>query len=181
MSDYEEIKETTVVPPATGVSGFLKTVEAILKLPRVQEISINAKGEVQYRYFLKAGEAARTIDLDLETLLPAQVIRNSRLEELRSPHPNAAVMLCQLFGLMSRDHLYPVAFVVGPSTCLWDWYQQSTLTAPTRRDELHGVPLLVEKSYEEQTLVLCASYTRSAALVDTQNSYKTVMPKVKVP
>ena len=100
MSDYEEIKETTVVPPATGVSGFLKTVEAILKLPRVQEISINAKGEVQYRYFLKAGEAARTIDLDLETLLPAQVIRNSRLEELRSPHPNAAVMLCQLFGLM---------------------------------------------------------------------------------
>ena len=178
--EYEEIKETTTVPQAAGITGFLRTVEAILRLPRVQEININAKGEVRYRYFLKTGEAPRTVDLDLETVMPAMVVRNSRLEELVSPHANMAVAVCQLFGLMSRDHLYPVAFVVGPSTCLWDWYQASTQSPSAQKDTLLGVPLLVEKTYEEQTLVLCASYTRSAALVDTQNSYKLVMPKVKV-
>lgn len=180
MSDYEEINETATIPHATGVTGFLKALEAILKLPRVQDININAKGEVHYRYYLKSGESARPIDLDLETVMPAQVIRNAKLEELEAPHPNASVVLCQLFARMTRDHLYPVAFVVGPSTCFWDWYYQSTLLPPSRKDELHGVPVLIEKTYEEQTLVLCASYTRSAALIDTQSSYKTVIPKVQV-
>ena len=177
--EYEEVRGTAAVPHAAGIIGFLKTIESVLKLPRVQEININAKGEVAYRYFLKAGEEARTLDIDLESVLPAMIIRNSKLEELPNPHASASVALCQLFSLMARDRLYPVAFVVGPSTCLWDWYAQTAPTLYTRHDELLGVPLLVEKTYEEQTLVLCASYTRSAALIDTQSSYKLVIPKTK--
>jgi hypothetical protein len=177
--EYEEVKGTTLVPQAAGIIGFLKTIESVLKLPRVQEININAKGEVAYRYFLKAGEEARTLDIDLESVLPAMVIRNSKLEELTNPAVSAPVALCQLFNLVARDRLHPVAFVAGPNTCLWDWYTQTAGFAPIRKDELQGVPLLVEKTYEEQTLVLCASYTRSAALIDTQSSYKLVIPKVK--
>jgi hypothetical protein len=176
--EYEEVTGTEAVPQATGITGFLKVIESVLKLPRVQEITINAKGEIKYRYFLKAGEAARTLDIDLESVTPAMVIRNNKLEELPNPSGLAPMALCQLFNLVARDRLHPVAFVVGPNTCLWDWYTQTAGFAPIRRDELHGVPLLVEKKYEEQTLVLCASYTRSAALIDTQSSYKLVIPKV---
>jgi len=184
--EYKEIIRTTPVPHAVGLTGILKLLEGILKIPRMQEINITLK-EIRYRYFLKEGEAERTLDVDLDTLLPAAVIRNTKLEELVLPatlpteypkdHRCATTVIAQLFNLMARDRLHPVAFVVGPNTALWDWYAHTAGFMPVRKDELHGVPLLVERAYEEQTLVLCASYTRSAALIDTQNSYKVVIPK----
>jgi hypothetical protein len=184
--EYSEVTKTTAVPHAVGLTGILRLLEGVLKLPRVQEINITLK-EIRYRYFLKEGETERTLDVDLDTLMPAAVIRNSKLEELVLPvgapteyskdHGCATVILGKLFNLMARDRLHPVAFVVGPNTALWEWYSHTAGFMPVRKDELHGVPLLVERAYEEQTLVLCASYTRSAALVDTQNSYKVVIPK----
>ena len=184
--EYTEVTKTAPIPHAVGLTGILKLLEGMLKIPRVQEINITLK-EIRYRYFAKEGEAERTLDVDLETLMPAAVIRNSKLEELVLPitvptdyakeYHCAATVIARLFNLMARDRLHPVAFVVGPNTVLWDWYAHSTGFMPVRKDELHGVPLLVERAYEEQTLVLCASYTRSAALVDTQNSYKVVIPK----
>lgn len=187
--EYKEITKTVAVPHAVGLTGILKVLEGMLKTPRMQEINITLR-EIRCRYFLKDGESERTIDVDLETLMPVAVIRNSKLEELVLPptipteypkdHYCATTVIGKLFNLMARDRLHPVAFVVGPNTVLWDWYARTAGFVPVRKDELHGVPLLVERAYEEQTLVLCASYTRSAALVDTQNCYKVVIPK-KVP
>ena len=176
VDEYEELKATVEVPPNTGIAGFLSTLEAILKMPRLQEININARGEVRYRYFLKTGEAELALNLDLETLMPAAVIRNSRLEELVTEQTSAPAVLGQLFDLASRDHLFPTVLVVGPNTHLWSWYTRTAGFAPVRRDELFGVPVLTERTYEDQTLVLCASYSRASALVDTHSSYKVVIP-----
>jgi hypothetical protein len=180
MTEYEEVRESVDVPKNAGVQGFLKTVEGILRLPRVQEIRIDARGKVDFRYFLREGEQHKPLEMDFETLLPYSIIRNNKVVELVDVDPNAAVAVGQLFDLAAADHLFPVAFVGGPGSLFWQWYETTTAIHLAAREELYGVPFLSDRALEDYVLVLCAAYTRSAALIDTQRSYKLVIPKVHV-
>ena len=131
MAEYEEVTGTIEVPKNVGIKGFLKAIEALLALPRVQSINIDARGQVEYRHFVREGEGNGPLEVTFDSLMPYAVIRNSRVVELGDPDLNAAVALGQLFNMAAADHLHPVALVGGANTHLWSWYESSTTIAPT--------------------------------------------------
>ncbi len=178
MAEYEEVTGTVEIPKNVGVRGFLKAIEDILKLPRVQSIHIDARGKVEYRHFMREGDPLKPLEIDFATLQPYAVIRNSRVVELGDPDPNAAVAVGQLFDSAAADHLFPVAIVAGANTQFWRWYESTTTIDPSTHEELYGVPFVIDRQLEDHVIVLCAAYTRAAALVDTQKSYKLVIPQV---
>lgn len=179
MSDYEEVHGEVEVPRNAGVRGFLKAIEDILKLPRVQDIHIDARGKVSYRHFLREGEERKALSVDFGSLMPYAVIRNSQCVELVDPDLNACVAAGQLFNMAAGDHLHPVALVGGANTGFWKWLEHSTGLVVPSEHEVFGVPFMRDRQLEDYVLVLCAAYARGAALVDTQKSYKLVIPQVQ--
>jgi len=176
---YEEIRESLEVPKNTGRQGFLRAIEEILTLPRIQDINIDARGKVTYRYSLREGERRREVKPDFDSLLPYAIVRNAEVRELVEPDANAAVAVSQLFDLASADHLFPTAFVAGPDTLFWKWYTESTCIELLSQEEFFGLPVLSDRYVEDYVFILCAAYTRGAPLSDTQRSYKLVIPQVK--
>jgi hypothetical protein len=179
--DYEEVKGTVEVPPNAGIRGFLRAIEEVLKLPRVQEIHVNARGNISFTHFARTGEQRQPIEVNFESILPYSIIRNSRVEELVAPNVNAAVAVGQLFGMSARDHVVPVAFVGGAKTAFWRWLDTSTglPLSGVSTEVAFGIPFLYDRQLEDRVLVLCAAYTRASALVDVQRSYKLVIPEVQ--
>ncbi len=178
MAEYEEVEGTVEVPKNVGVAGFLRSIEAILKQPRVQSISIDARGKVTFRRFIREGEKNEPIAVDFETLNPSAIIRNGTVVELPTPttgHTNAAVAIGQLFNMMALDKLNAVSFVGGANSRVWKWYKESTGIELVSHDELYGVPFVTDRHVEDQVLMLCAAYAKPAALIDTQKSYKLVI------
>jgi hypothetical protein len=176
--DYKEVTETVEVPKNTGVRGFLRVVEDILKRPRVQGIEIDARGKVSFRYFARKGEENLPLRTDFETLMPYMVVRNGKAVELSDPSIHAPTAVGQLFDMAAVDHLYPVAWVAGSNTKLWDWYVRSTNFNPSSREEFFGLPFLTDRNIPDETLLLGAAFARGAALIDLQKSYKIVIPEV---
>lgn len=179
MAEYEEVEGVVEVPPNTGVAGFLKTLEGILKLPRVQSINIDVRGRVRFQRFIRDGEKNEPLAIDFETLLPSAIIRNGVVVELTTPlegHTNAAVAIGKLFNMMAVDKLNAVAFVGGANSHVWAWYKESTGNELVSHDELHGVPFVTDRHFEDHVLVLCAAYAKPATLIDIQKSYKLIIP-----
>lgn len=178
MKDRIEYKETIEVPKGTGRAGFILAIEQVLKLSRVQDIHIDARGKVSYTRFVAEGEEVAPLRVDFESVSPYAVIRNSEVVETSYPDDvNAAVAVSLLFQEVSVDQLFPIAFVGGMKTDIWRWMFNSTgVTPPKIRDELFGLPLYQDRMIEDYMLVLCAGYSRNAAMLDTQKSYKIVIP-----
>jgi hypothetical protein len=179
MAEYEEVEGSIEVPKNVGVTGFLKSIEAILKQSRVQSVSVDARGKVTYRRFVRGGEQAEPLSVDFETLQPHSIIRNSEVLEIPSEQENAAVVVGRLFHRMSVDQLNPVAFVGGANTHLWQWYKGWTGIECVTHDEFFGVPFFTDRLIEDHVLILCAAYSKAAALIDTKKSYKVAMQQVK--
>jgi hypothetical protein len=179
-SEYKEVTDVIEVPKNTGVKGFLRVVEDILKRPRVQNIEIDSRGKVSYRYFARAGEEKLPLNTNFDTLMPYMAIRNGIAVELADPSPNAPTALGQLFDMATADHLFPVAWAAGAQSRFWDWYSSSTRLTLSSREELFGLPFLTDRSIPDETLVLGAAYARGASLVDLRKSYKIVIPQVQL-
>lgn len=176
--EYKEVSETIEVPKNTGTKGFLRAIEDILRRPRVQSIEIDARGKVSYRYFARKGEENLPLRTDFETLMPYAVVRNGACVELAEPNSHAPTAIGQLFDMAAVDHLFPVAWVAGANTKLWDWYIDTTKFNPASREEFFGLPFLTDRAIPDETLMLGAAYARGAALIDVQKSYKIVIPQV---
>ena len=56
MPEYREVTGTIRVPENTGLEGFMHAIQSILKRPRVQELRVDARGQVKYRRYLVDGE-----------------------------------------------------------------------------------------------------------------------------
>lgn len=179
MAEYEEVKESVEVPKNVGLPGFMAAIAGILKLPRVQEINIDARGKIAYRFFRRPEEEKHALAVDFESLMPYAIIRNGKVVELAEPDENAAVALAQLLIQASIDHLFPVAFVGGAKTGVWRWLEVSTALHCPVRDELLGVPFYFDRNVEDHCLMLCAGYARGGSIADTQKSYKLVVPDMK--
>ena len=78
---YKEITKSINVPSNTGTDGFLRTVAEIIKMPRVQTITIEASGKVSYTRYTEEGE--EELNVDFTDLNPYYIIRNSDLEEMQ--------------------------------------------------------------------------------------------------
>lgn len=175
--DYEEKTATLEIPKGTGLEGFLRAIREILLLGRVQELHVDVRGKISYRYFAREGDTT-TLDVDFESLMPYAIVRNGVVVEVIPWGANAAVILGQIFARAAADHVYPVAWVGGAQTTFWHWFERTTGIANAITDELCGLPFLRDRMVEDSVLLLCTAYGRHAALIDTQRSYKILMPEV---
>jgi hypothetical protein len=177
MSEYREISETLDVPIGTGVDGFLKVIGEILRLRRVQEVKIDARGKVSYLRYAREGEPDKPLDVDLETLMPYAVLRNNKLQELPVAD-DAAHAVGQLFHAAGQDGLFPIAFIGGTNSMFFKWYKQTT-GIELKDDNVYGLPFLVDRKIEDYMLFLAAGYARYNHLADLQKAYKIVIPQGK--
>lgn len=177
MPNYIEEKKELDVPPASGIPGFLKVIEGILERPRVQEVVI-AKGKITYRRFRREDEPETPVEVDLATVMPAAVIRNSLLEELKLLTDNAAITVSQLFTKAHMDGMSPIAFVSGPSSLFFTWHAR-TAHVVLAKEECYGLPFLSAPDIPDETLILCAAYSRRSSLPDTVRAYKITIPMLR--
>lgn len=179
MPDYEERLESVDVPANTGIKGFLHVIESILKQPRVQNITIDARGRVSYSRYVRKEEEQAPLALNFESLAPYSVIRNGKVTEVTPVSKNAAVALSQMFNASTGDHLNPVAFVGGALSKFWKWYTATAGVTLTSQEELYGIPFLTDRMVEDNILILCSAYAKGGMMADTQKSYKIVIPSVE--
>ncbi len=184
MGDYKEVTGEIQVPANTGIEGFLHTIGTILRKPRVQRISIDARGKVSFtRYALvdEAGEEATNCGVDFKELQPYYIIRNATVHELILPTEPAPVTIGRMFDRAAADHMRPLAFAAGADSQLWSWYNLSTGHTTSARDQFFGLPVLNDREIDDAVLFLCAGYGRDAAFSDTQVSYKISIPQDAFP
>ena len=179
--EYVEKTGRIEVPKNAGIRGFLKTIESILKLTRVQSIEIDARGHVDYVYAVREGENPKELEITFESLMPLGVVRNGKVEEMPLVDPGASAgdVMGVLLDRVETDRLYPVALVTGANTRLWNWYERTAARPWTNHESFFGIPVLLDQQVEDTTLILCAAYTRRAEFIDTQRSYKVNIPEAR--
>lgn len=177
MPQYIEEKRDIEVPTASGIPGLLKIIERILERPRVQEVLLS-KGKVSYKRYRREDEQEQELDTDLETVMPAAVVRNSQLEELPLLSDNAAIAVAQLFTKAHMDGMNPVAFVGGQSSLFFTWHLRTT-NIVLAKEECYGIPFLPAPGFPDEALILCTAYGRRALLPETVRSYKITIPLLR--
>lgn len=177
--EYVEKKGTVEVPRNVGIKGFLLAIEGILKLPRVQDINIDARGKVHYRHFAREEETNTPLRLDFDGISPYSIIRNGKVTEVEMVGTDATTNLARAFELASMDHVFPIAWVASTNTRFWKWFEASYGFRKKERDELFGYPFLTEPRHiPEDVILLCTGYARGGEMSDTQCSYKLMVPQV---
>ena len=181
-SEFKEVEDTIEVPPNTGEAGFIHTIRTYLRMPRVQEINIDARGRVRVRRYAKQNDVDRNAGIDFGELQPHGIVRNTHVEEISFYEgANAAVVLGGMLDLVAVAQLKPLAFMTGADSALWEWYRLSTGVALKNRESLHGLPLYADRALPDTALILAAGYGRDAALVDTRSAFKIEMPTYSYP
>jgi hypothetical protein len=182
MSEMLLVTQSVDVPPGTGVEGFVHTVRSLLKLSLIQSISINARGKVTYERFVDEDEK-NPIKVDYSGVEPWYIARNAPggVEELALNSYNAAVILCAVLDRAMTERLHPIAFVASPNTVLWDWYGYTTGTTVNVRNSICGVPIYTDRHVPDSALILCGSYAKDGAIIDTQKAYKVEMDYMIAP
>jgi len=179
MERPQEVVRTISIPENTGVQGFLRTIEEIIKMPRVQRVIIEAQGTITYRRFVTEGEETEpeNFNVDLTNLQPHHIIRNTEVEELAYINGSAApTVVGTMLDRVAVRNLTPIAFVTGTASSLSSWYFYTAGTELQVKDRLFGYPLYKDRAIPDTTLVLCAGYGYTHALVDTRYSVKVEIP-----
>lgn len=162
--DYQEKSSSITVPRNTGIDGFLRTLRGILLLPRVQSISIDSKGVVNYTRYVRDGEDASPVKVDYTGLEPWSIIRNGDIQEMDVPPGTPAPMvIAYMFDLITREGLVPIAFVTGAGSDFWRWHQQFGVQL-TRAGSAYGLAIHTDRQMPDHSLVLCAGYIRGGLL-----------------
>lgn len=177
MPHFVERSDLIEIPKGTGTEGFVRALRAILQQPRVQEIHINSKGQVEYVRLVRPDEQMQPLAIDFDTIRPYAIVRNGEVKEVRVPEDNAAIAISMLFRQVTMDRFYPVAFIAGANTELWRWYTRTTDLELPATDEFYGLPFFWDRQLEDETLILAAATARGAALIDVQRGYKISIPK----
>ena len=182
MDDYQEVTDTIEVPPNTGLEGFLHTVRTLLRLSKVQEIRIDARGTITCRRYAKPNDSDRNLGIDFSELQPSGIVRNTNVEEVAVYEgANAAVVVGGLLDVVAAEQYKPLAFMTGADTVLWDWYRTSTRVSLKNKEMLHGLPLYRDRLIPDTALILVSGYGRDAALSDARRSHKIEMPQYEYP
>ncbi len=186
MDDFKEVTGTIVVPKNTGIEGFMSTIRQLLTRPRLQSILVDSRGKVTFKRFVLEGEEVdgsnNNYGVDLESVRPSHVVRNTEMLELTPPSGLVApVVIGLLFDKVAQDKLRPLAFVVGAGTMLWQWHQFTTGHDVRDRGFFFGQPVLEDRLIPDTALLLCAGYGRDAAFIDTRVSYKVEIPEYVMP
>lgn len=183
MADYREVTGSIQVPANTGTEGFLHTIKTILRKPRVQRVTIDARGKVSFTRYALSDESDEPVNLgvDFSDLQPYYVIRNATVRELLLPTEPAPVSVGRMFDRAASDHMRPIAFATGADSQLWSWYALSTGHSVSAREQFFGLPVLTDREIDDGVVFLCAGFGRDAAFIDTQVSYKISVPQDAFP
>ncbi len=181
MAYPKEVTKTIPVPENTGVPGFLRTIEEILKLSNVQRIVVEASGEITYKRYVVEGQPEDVnFNLDLANLQPHHIIRNSDVQEfVYTEGMSAAVVISAMLDAVAHQKLTPIAFATGADTEFFSWYKQSAGIQLQSKDRLFGYQLYFDRAIPDTTLVLCSGHGYTQALVDTRLSVKVEIPVVR--
>ena len=181
MTSYSSVEKTISVPANTGVAGLLHAIKEVLKRPRIQSITIDSKARITYTHYVPEGMEEDNLGVSFDELEPSYIVQQSTIREVPLHSCNAAVAIGQMFSMVARDHLHPVAFVSGADTTLWRWYRSTTGVDLPVSDVLYGLPLLLDRYYEDDLLMLSAGFGRDAGFADTQATYKVIMEEMVGP
>lgn len=175
--EYREAVNTIQVPKNVGLDGFLLTIKTVLKMARVQDITINSLGMVTYRRFVLEGEPANT-GVSFDEIEPYNIIRNTDIQTLQVGHTTpAASAIGQLFDLAATQQYSPLGFVMSPGSKFWDWYFTSTGYDVQNKDTLMGLPVYNDRHMPEDRIVLAVGYGRDATMIDARKSFQLVVPQ----
>jgi hypothetical protein len=179
MSEYKITTDTITVPKNTGAEGFLRVVETYLRKPRVQEISIDARGTIAVKRYVQENDTAPSTGVDFSDLVPSYIVRNTEVTELpmEDRYNPAEVILCML-DTAAAARMKPLAFVIGAESVLFSWYSRNTYIAIMPRDTLCGLPVLKDRHIPDTALILVAGLGDGARVVDARVSYKVEIPAV---
>lgn len=184
MNDLKEVKDTIEVPKNTGIEGFLQAIRGLLRLPKIVDIHIDARGKISYRRYVREADNSPNAGLDVEwaKLQPAFIVRNTDVEEVSAyESTNAGVVIGSMLDMVAVAQLHPLAFVTGADTVLWEWYRVTTGVVLRGKSSLHGLPLYTDRNLPDTALILTAGYGRDAELIDARNSYKLEMSVISYP
>lgn len=179
MSEYRRVESSLEIPRNAGTAGFMRTLETLIKLPRVQSITVDARGKVTWTRYVRDDEN-EPLAVQFDDLEPWAVIRNGELMELNVNIDDAALVLIMMLDRVTSEGLHPTAFVSGAATIFWDWFASSTgYRFPSQH--VMGLPLYLDRHAPDTALILGAAYEAGASLADTHKSYKIEMDYVVAP
>lgn len=166
MDGYAEKTSSVAVPKNTGIDGFLKTLRTILALPRVQTISIDAKGKVSYMRYVREGETDVPLNVEYAGLEPWNIIRNGQIEEIDlDPATPAPAVISVMFNRVAREGLVPIAFATGAGSHFWKWHERTSGVSLSKTTTVYGLPLFTDRQMPDHALVMCAAFVKGS-LVD---------------
>jgi hypothetical protein len=177
MPDYRKVEESMEVPRNTGVSGFIRTLEGILRLPRVQTIHVDAAGKVSWARYVMEEEDLAPLSVGFEDLEPWAIIRNREVVELsiEAVAQSAPLVLAMMLDRAAMEGLHPTAFVSGAETVFWNWFADTSGYRLASKQMIMGLPFYLDRHAPDTALILCAAYTANALLSDSQKGYKIEM------
>lgn len=176
MSALRAVEETIEVPRGAGIEAFVRTVRALLVLPRVQDLSIDARGVVRCTRYVPKDEEHLPLRMDFDPLMPYALVRAAPITELPPPPPSAPVALLGMFDAAARESLAPIAWITGAASALWPWLEAST-SARRNPGPLFGLDVHADRLVEDDVLLLAAGYARSSELSTLHKSFKLCIPE----
>lgn len=177
MSDYKEVTDSLEVPSHAGVEGFIAAMRQILRQPRLTQVTIDGSGKVTYTRWVREQEPRKTIEVDFDSVSPSALVRNLEVQELDlfDHMGNASTCISAMFFAAELEQMCPVAFVTGANSVFGEWHLRTTGVRIGSKTA-YGIPVYKDRFIPDDALLLVTAYSRGAALIDSQKSYKIAMP-----
>lgn len=183
MPDYKLHTETIEVPKGAGRQGFLRVIDQILQLGRVQSVNLDVRGGITYTRYILVEDDLPDIGpkISFESLMPWACVRNGEVAEISVSLSYPAKAITRMFEKVSAERLYPIAFVTGANTTLWEWLRSEEGMDFGNREEFFGLPVLADRHVDDYVLLLASAFGRGANITEVQKSFKIVMPQRDTP
>jgi hypothetical protein len=177
MNEYQEVTQNLEIPVHAGVEGFLAALRQILRLPRVTNVNIDANGKVSYTRFVRQEEPRKHVEVDFDSVSPSMLVRNIEVQELDLSEyiGNASVCIAAMFSSAAAEQMFPVAFVTGAATTLFQWHRRTT-GVQLIGSSAYGLPVHRDRFIPDEALILTCAFARGGGLIDARKSYKITMP-----
>jgi hypothetical protein len=179
--DYQLVQSSIEVKKGTGVEGFLRVIKQVLKLPRLQTVTIEAKGKISYDRYVLGEESREPVEVGYDDLEPYSLIRNGTVEGVEVLSSNPAVVLSLLLDRVVKDQLHPCAIVTGANTILPTWFSHGTGRTLLTVEYVCGLPVYLDRNIPDSTLIVGGAYTRDADLTAVQKFYSLEMAVASMP
>lgn len=179
--EYRLVKYSVDVKKGTGIEGFLRVVKEILRLSRVQTVTIESKGTVEYERYVLEADPDQPIEVAYDDLEPYNVIRNSTMDDVEYLSSNPAVALALLLDRSAKDQLHPCVFVTGANSNLSTWFAHGTGRSLSSASYLCGLPVLLDRQIPDSALILGSAYSRDSGISGVQKFYKMEMEVAPMP